>query len=399
MEEKEMKRIIVALATVSMVFGFVGATLAADWNFYGSARMATFWNSKSKQETGTNFSRDNLQWEQQGNSRLGANVKFNDELSGAFQLGLPGNAGGVYTRVLYGEYNFNGIKLKVGQDYTPVNIFYSNQVWGGDTDLLDTGMPYNGRRPEIQLSFQGFELAFIQPVTSDVSGLTKTAVAAAGAYYTAAPPLVGGAPTLTLVPAVSAVAATTNKTEFPKVEAKYTFTMDNVTVQPYAGYNTFKVVDDSGANKVEQSVDSWIAGLGVQGAFGPVSASATAWLAQNPTSYGLWNSNKVGSAVYDGKSVINTNAWGGGVVLGYTINDMISVEAGYGYNYADNKVSGVKTKGEVQEYYLQAPITLAKNVVFTPEIGKIDLMSTKVGGVSTKNGDEGYVGGKWQINF
>jgi len=355
-----MKRIIIALATVSMVFGFVGATLAADWNFYGSSRMATFWSSKSKEMTGAMHSRDNLQWDLQGNSRIGATVKANDELGGGFEYGT-----GVNVRKLYGEYNFSGVKLLVGQTYTPVNIFYSNQVWGGDTDLLDTGMPYDGRRPMIQLSAKGFELAFIQPSTdNDISA-----------------------------------AFTTTKTELPKIEAKYTFTMDNVTLQGYGGYNTFKLVNDSTANKTEQSLDSYIVGLGVQTTFGPLFANATGWIAQNPTDYGLWNSNTVGSAAFDGKSVINTNAWGGGAVLGYTINDMISLEAGYGYNYADNKTAGVKTKGEVQEYYLQAPITLAKNVVFTAEIGKIDLMTTKVGGVSTKNGDEGYVGGKWQINF
>jgi hypothetical protein len=42
---------------------------------------------------------------------------------------------------------------------------------------------------------------------------------------------------------------------------------------------------------------------------------------------------------------------------------------------------------------------VAKNVIFTPEIGQADFGDTTVGGVKTKNGDFNYWGLRWRINF
>jgi hypothetical protein len=44
-----MKKTIAILAAFALVFGFVATTMAADWNFYGSARMTTFSQSYSKE--------------------------------------------------------------------------------------------------------------------------------------------------------------------------------------------------------------------------------------------------------------------------------------------------------------------------------------------------------------
>jgi len=363
-----MKRIIIALATVSMVFGFVGATLAADWNFYGSSRMATFWTNQDKNLTGANFDRNTLNWGLQGNSRIGATVKANDELSGGFEYGT-----GVNVRKLYGEYNFSGVNLLVGQTYTPINFFYSNQVFGGDNDLLDSGMPYDGRRPMIRISTQGFELAFVEPTTLSVDGFTDS----------------------------------TKKYDLPKIEAKYSVTVQNFTFEPFAGYQTYKVVNDLGTTKNEQSVDSWMAGLGIQSQFGPFYARGLGYVAQNQANFGMpynwgpWD-NKVVFAEYNptGNSMENATDYGAGAVLGYTVNDMFSLEAGYGYLSGDIKTNGIKKTQSTQEYYFQVPITLAKNVVFTAEAGVMDGGTYKVTGVQDqKIGTESYVGGKWQINF
>lgn len=56
---------------------------------------------------------------------------MSDELTGGFEYGS-----GVNLRKLYGEWNFGAGSLLIGQTYTPLNYFYSNQVYGGDNDLL-----------------------------------------------------------------------------------------------------------------------------------------------------------------------------------------------------------------------------------------------------------------------
>ena len=48
-------------------------------------------------------------------------------------------------------------------------------------------------------------------------------------------------------------------------------------------------------------------------------------------------------------------------------------------------------------YYIVMPITVAKNVTISPEIGKLDNGDTKVLGATTDNGDQTYYGVYWKI--
>ena len=84
-KEKNMKKFFILFTAVALVCAFGIPAMAADapaWNFYGSARMAT-WYSNTSEELGrsvTNnpwFGNDDSGtiWELQGNARIGATVK------------------------------------------------------------------------------------------------------------------------------------------------------------------------------------------------------------------------------------------------------------------------------------------------------------------------------------
>jgi len=83
------------------------------------------------------------------------------------------------------------------------------------------------------------------------------------------------------------------------------------------------------------------------------------------------------------------------VVAGAKINDMFSVEAGYGYVETEFDLTGPVEDGAAS-YYLQFPITLAPGVYVTPEVGMIDY-DEDPGGYDES--DTTYFGAKWQINF
>ncbi|MBC8440448.1 MAG: hypothetical protein H8D87_12285 [Deltaproteobacteria bacterium] len=152
-----MKKLIVLTAALAMVATFAMSAAAAEWNFYGSARVSTF-------ITDVKGAADNVYAQGlQGNSRIGANVKVSDELSGRFEYGT-----GVNVRLLYGEWNFGGGKFLVGQTYTPLNLFYSNQVFGSDTDMLDHGGVYSGRAPMLRLKFGDFQIAAVAPAAGNI---------------------------------------------------------------------------------------------------------------------------------------------------------------------------------------------------------------------------------------
>jgi len=123
---------------------------------------------------------------------------------------------------------------------------------------------------------------------------------------------------------------------------------------------------------------------------GPAYIKATASYLQNPGNYGQSNVGMV-STVYNvptgagglGSSILNAQYVDGDVedsellqgtfVVGMKINDMLGVEAGFGYANAEveHPLLG-DTEQTSMLYYLQVPITVAKGVTIIPEIGMLD---------------------------
>ena len=125
-----MKKLIAVLA----VLMFAAPAFAADWSFYGSQRIGTWYTEReypgdSNAYGGSYDAATQMYF--QGNSRLGAKVKA-DKVTGQIELALgAGGDGGdtsVATRRAYGVWKIsdNG-SLKIGKDYSPVTDFISNQ--------------------------------------------------------------------------------------------------------------------------------------------------------------------------------------------------------------------------------------------------------------------------------
>jgi len=345
-----MKKIFILIAAVAFVAAYtVPVMAAAEWNFYGSARMSTFYDTVSEEASPTGFEDSDLGWGLQGNSRIGATVKAGD-IGGRFEYGSGPNL-----RMLYGTWNFGGGEILVGQTYTPLNLFYSDQVWGGDADLLPYGGVYNGRVPMIQLSVAGFKLALIEPKHA-----WKTAT------------------------------TVDTDTTVPKVEMSYTAKLGPVTLVPFFGYNTYEIVDaaDNGV-----SIDSYAYGIGVACNFGPLYVNGNLYTGQNLGPYGLWmegNSN----AYIVGNDIEDTTSLGWIAVAGFKLNDVVSFEAGYGSVTHSNDV--VKVDDDTASAYVHATINIAKGFFIVPEIGMVDFKDSNTG---SDQGDRTYFGMKWQINF
>ena len=196
-----MKNVIVVLAALAFL---AGSSYASEWNFYGQARLGTFWE---KTDTISGADGD---WQYsehlQVNARLGARVKVSDELTGRFEYGASGGVANI--RLLYGEWNFGAGKLKVGQDYTPLNWLWSNRVYASDNDLLAQGGLYSGRQSQVCLTFDGFKIAVLNPNTSVLEDAEE--------YE-------GG-----------------TQAVIPAIEVEYQLDLDMVVLNFGAGYNTFE---------------------------------------------------------------------------------------------------------------------------------------------------------------
>jgi hypothetical protein len=377
-----MKKLIVILAVIAMVGAFAATTMAAEWDFYGSARMATFYvqDDPADDPVVDGSSSDNLNWDLQGNSRIGANVKFNDSIAGRFEYGHSSSPANVSLRLLYGTYNFDGGQLLVGQSYTPSVSFYSNSVYDGDGDLLGVGQFYNGRQPMIQLSMGGFKVALIKPVVSD-SIIGRVAA---------------GDPSPDTYKAIKG----TSEVKLPKIEVSYAYKTDQFFVDVFGGYQTYDLDRDADLlnDAISESIDSWVAGIGGGANFGAMFLKAGVHISQNQGQYGAYNpaANKMfDEEIFTDSELIDDDGFGYLVVLGYKASDSITLEAGYGFEKHELDVSGSQ-EDETAQYYANLTYTIAPGFFVVPEIGMIDRKDNNFG---TDSGDITYGGIKWQINF
>jgi hypothetical protein len=371
-----MKKFIVFFAAIAMVgaFALPPAAVSADWSFYGSARMHTFWVTDDEKATG-NFDETDLTHTIQGNSRIGAHVKAGD-VTGRFEYGSGPNL-----RLLYGEWNFGSGKMLVGQSYTPITTLYSNQAselgapgaFNGDSNMLSMGGVYTGRKPMIQFTFGSFKLAFVTPQAPKVIG--------AGTYDT--------------------------EYTIPKIEVKYAFKSDTFWTDIYGGYNSVDVRDP--ATDASVGLDSYIAGIGGGMNFSAIYFKLNLYVAQNSGSYGVLSGNKAFNGSLYGTTPINAtdtdfldqDEFGYLALIGFKASDMLAFEAGYGAVHQEQDTSPVTAEDDLSAVYLQATITFAPGVFIVPEIGMLDNGdSTNAAGVEDDdNGKRTWFGLKTQINF
>ncbi len=342
-----MKRLVIVMASFAVL---LSSAHAADWNFYGSARVSTFYeNVDISGSDSTNFA-----MALQENSRVGAEVKVSDELSGRFEYGASdGNAN---IRYLYGVWNFGAGSLLVGQHEGPLRHPGSDQVYADDAGLGGWGEMSSPQKAQLKLMIDTFRLALRAPSVDYNNGTNNV--------------------------------TTDTKAKMPSIEAKYRFAGDNYNLGISAGYGYFKV-----GTTDQKDISSYVVGIGGDVTFGGVILGANLFGGENVGNLVDTDVNGTdtgaGLAQYNGTTVTDNQALAWKIHATYIFNDMFGVHAGYGYmkTELDNQA-----KDEVQSYYLQVPITLATGVSIVPEIGTLDY---KEAGQSKTD----YLGAKWQIDF
>jgi hypothetical protein len=368
-----MRKLFVLLAAVAFVATFTAPAFAAEWSFYGSARIGTFWVDEDFGDL--NPYGKSVDWDDdfdlthslQSNSRIGAKVKVSDNLAGRFEYGTSVNL-----RLLYGEYNFGAFKMLVGQDYTPLDIFNSNQVYGGDAGMLPWGGVYSGRLQGIKFTIGSFQIGFYTP-SSNSSGYIDP------------------------VNGVTWSGAETDVT-IPKIEAKYGLNFGGLGLSLHGGYNSFELVNFADD---DESVDSYIVALRATYAAGPFSVKANVYTGENLGNYGFnFGAKPMDSAglyvdpVTGQGDVLDNDCFGWMIAASFAANENLKFEAGYGQAEAD--MDRALNEDEASAMYVQAQITFAKGVFIVPEIGQID---NECNMSDLDQGETTYYGLKWQINF
>jgi hypothetical protein len=360
-----MKKLFVLCAAAIFVVAFTAPTFAAEWSFYGSARMSMFWTDQDYQDAPSATGDDSQQTMNhtlQGNSRIGANVKAGDNLTGRFEFGTSTST--VNTRIIWGEYDFGGFTLGVGQNYTPVFYLISNQVYASDNDLVGYGGVYEGRKGMVRAKMGGFQFALVQPeATAVVSD-----------------------------PAGGALGTVETEISWPKLEASYLLKAGGFSAKLMGGYNQYKAV---GENESE-TVSSYIGALGAQFNMGPFMVGGDVWYGKNPGNYGFATGDSDGNAGWDtaDEKLLDNTGFGWMFVAAFTMSDMFRFEGGIGMTSYD--LDRADNEDTNSSWYVQATIAFAKGVFIVPEIGQVNNGDNFAGDKEPKTT---YYGLKWQINF
>ena len=284
-----MKKLFIIFAVLCLA----APAMAADWNFYGNFRMATWYIGDDYDDNGAEFGPGldddaDVQWEGGGNSRIGANVSVNDQIGGGVEIGFDVGSD-MYTRKIFGTYTFGGgSQLMIGKNYTPTALFYSNSVFGGDGDLLGIGEFYNSRQAMIQWKAGGLKIALIEP--------SKQAAA------------IGRNDKFTISQSTGTIVEGTDapnvNTMLPKIEASYGFKGDAFFLDIIGGYQTYEL--DGGTGVGSEDIDAYIGILGGGVNLGAFFAKAQVHMAQN-----------IGDRIFGLKSILgfsgssNAGEWGG----------------------------------------------------------------------------------------
>jgi len=390
-----MKKLTILIAAIALVC-FAVPAMALDWNFYGNARMATFYDSRDfgngggpngngTNAAGTDDKDTDTQWDLQGNSRIGANIKA-ENLKAQFEFGV--NEASVSSRRIYGVWNFGAGTLKVGKDYSPTSQFISGQVFDGDLGLLGIGTSYSSRNGQIALGFGGFTIALIRNTTGLLPNMSGTATFTAGVV-----PFAGDVDRI-----------------IPKIEVGWGMAFDTWNFNLMGGYQYYSIEDVTSFTNFgdtnDIAVTSYVVGADGGVNFGPAYVKAAVSYGQNIGNAG-WsissgvngrpNTYQGGIAVWDGDDDTNdTDTFMGALVAGIKVSDMLSFEGGFGYR-KDSTDGGTQYDTAPWAAYVQSVIALAPGVYVIPEVGYYDFDTTAA--TNKTAGSELYLGGKWQINF
>lgn len=346
---------------------------AANWSFYGSARMRTYYHKLNSELSTTTPDDTRTIWGMQGNSRIGAEVKAGD-IGGRFEYGGTDN---VRVRRLYGTWNFGKGVLLVGKEYTPLDFTMSRQVVLQDLGLNGWGTLFS-RKAMVQVEMMKLKIALVSPSTSDLEG-----------RYVNDPS--------------GATSAAVTQTLLPSFEAGYTYITDQLRLRGIAGVSSYKIIDDMN-NK--DDVHRWVLGASATYTFNPVYIAAQFHYGQNLGTwaiaadweglpeYGYGTASTAEPIVKNG-DVIDNLGYGYAFECGYVLTEAVRFAAGLGGVRYKLDMSGAEYDDSLA-FFLNSQINLTSNVLIVPEIGHLD---SGRDGAGKSEGSSSYIGAKWQINF
>jgi len=360
-----MRKLLILLSAAALVVAFT-LPAAAEVSFYGDARMNTGWSSFDADVAGTDTV-DNVEWSMDaGNTRFGAN--FKDGAVGG-NVEIRPDAAGSNTRHWYGWWDFGGGKLIVGQTWTPDFAPVASQPYLGGVTAGYGDIIGSLRAPMIAVYMGSLQIAALPP--------NQASKFAAG--------------------------TSSSTGMLPKIAANYSLKAGPAAIKLYGGYNSSE--EEVLATKKSYDYNSYLFGANVRMAFGAAGVALNVYTAKNPREYGLAGTFdptdpanvKNHQAATVTTDVNEVDEMGFLVDFSYKISPTMSFFVGFGQATDELDVPGT-SEGTHTVFYAGLPITLAKNVTITPEVGQLS-NELDTGAAVTPAPSTTYYGAYWRIAF
>lgn len=343
----------VAIVAAAGAMAALAVPAMAETSIYGSARLATFYNTVDDTVIGSNT---DFEEALHANSRLGVN--FSNGTQGAkVEVGV--GPAGLSTRHIYGTQKFDFGTVLVGQTENPY-YFFSASVAKQDNVNNNYGSLWDTRLAQIKLTMDnGLYVAAIVPST----------------------------------------AAGTSENYFPKMNVGYEGKAGNFAYGGGVVGQTYKI-QTAATGATGDTVTSLLGYFHGKLTAGAAAVQFNLGVGQNMGNMGFTSANGATTAA---ASAGSTNVYAGGedtvsmegyVQGSYTLSPTMKLNAGVGYAQDDN--DAFVDVDNRMTMFVNANITLAKGFSVTPEFAYFDQLDQAAG---TKGNKEYLVGAKWQMDF
>jgi len=321
------------------------------WSFYGQVRIEDFYVKNDDIAGSYDYLKygtvNGSSFDLISSSRFGADVKHGN-YGAKVEFGLDDDANAVSTRYIYAYYDFSkDTRLLIGKDNMPTKANISKQIFNNDIALNQFAPISNNRRTQIKLMSHGFQLALLEQH---------------------AKALVPGAPSDGAL-----------KEYFPKIEVAYRYENNIIWTQVYCGFQNYQIQT---AVK-DYNINAYLAGISGGVKIDNIYINAAFITAQNAGQYGfsslIQGSDKPNDAFIEGGVVKDQHVYGTSMVIGFKPNKRLRLEAGAGYVNKSSERNVAIYHDESFGGYIQAPFTITKGWVVTPEVAYYDFKKDMLG--------------------
>lgn len=388
-----MKKIAIGLVVFALAVFVAVPAMAASITPYASMRLGTYWTctefndmqpSYTNDDTDSDFNMDLADI-----SRFGAKGEVGD-LYGVVELGLRGSKSNatyglpeskdipyynrqVYTRLLYGKWNFGSGTLLVGQDYTPSTYPSAQQapgIFNVQNGFIGVGCLWDRRWPQIKVTLDnGLYAAVVEPYAElSVSGHE-------------APPC-------------NALTGGDTDTSWPKMFIGYAYKQEGLYLDLGGGFNRYKYNDNAVGGTFDDDVTAYLVFLKGKWAVGVVDLKFAAHWGENLNDFGILG-RYASRAAMQNNDVKDSTSFGGYGQVSYAI-DPATISLGVGYANDKNDSIGIGDADERMGYFLNCKLPIADGFTATPEVTYWDGMKNAS---DLDDPDQWQVGITWQMDF